>query len=399
GGGNTLSLWGRGNYSSLEGEPLAGGTRYDYDGDSYGFYLGLDSRYDDYLAGVAVGYTAGDVSLRAASGPAAGAVERSDFESDLVAVYPYAAWQPSERVSVWLLAGYGQGELEIEERAGTTTRKAASDTDLLLGAAGLSWRRPTGNAEILLRLSGTVLHGETDGGSFDDDTPYAKTETDAQQLRGEGELGQVFAFGDDGRLRPYLRAGMSYDFGDGARDAATGEFGAGIQLHWPRLGLEMEWEGEARLASKDGRDYREYGSTGTLRYDLGGDRRGLSVALRPEFGWAQGAADGTAGVAPLDGGAFGGVSSPGAGGRGNGQGSGLGLRSELSYGIGGVRLAPRALPGLLMLYGESGLASGASSYGGGLRFEAERFSLDAGLRREGGADSDSEFLLDATLRF
>ena len=136
-----------------------------------------------------------------------------------------------------------------------------------------------------------------------------------------------------------------------------------------------------------------------MRYDLGGDRRGLSVALRPEFGWAQGAADGTAGVAPLDGGAFGGVSSPGAGGRGNGQGSGLGLRSELSYGIGGVRLAPRALPGLLMLYGESGLASGASSYGGGLRFEAERFSLDAGLRREGGADSDSEFLLDATLRF
>ncbi|MDD9824822.1 MAG: hypothetical protein OXU43_06600, partial [Gammaproteobacteria bacterium] len=68
------------------------------------------------------------------------------------------------------------------------------------------------------------------------------------------------------------------------------------------------------------------------------------------------------------------------------------------YGIGDVRLA-RGLPGLLTLYGKSGLASGVSSYGGGLRFEAERFSLDAGLRRESGPVSDYQFLLDSGLRF
>jgi len=396
GGGNTLSVWGRGNYTSLEGEPEEGGNRYEYDGDSYGFYLGLDGRYDDYLAGVAVGYTAGEVELRAA-GAAAG--ERDDFESDLVAVYPYAAWQPSDRISVWLLAGYGQGELEIAER-GATTRKATSDTALTLGAAGLSWRRPAASGlDLLLRLSGMALHGETDGGRFDDGAAYAKTETDAQQLRGEGELGREFDFGDGARMRPYLRAGVSYDFGDGARDAATGEFGAGFRLRWPRLGLDTEWEGEARLASKAGRDYREYSGTGTLRYDLDGDRRGLQLSLRPSLGLARGVADGlgAAGV-PLDGGAFGGPGAPGPVGAGAGRGAGLGLRSELAYGIGDMRLA-RGLPGLLTLYGESGLASGASSYGGGLRFEAARFALDAGLRRQSGADADSRLLLDATLRF
>ncbi|MDD9824146.1 MAG: autotransporter outer membrane beta-barrel domain-containing protein, partial [Gammaproteobacteria bacterium] len=399
GGGNTLSLWGRGNYMSLEGEPLEGGTTYDYDGDSYGFYLGLDGRYDAYLLGLAVGYTAGAVELRAASGPAAGEEgDRSDFESELVAVYPYAAWQPSDRLSMWLLAGYGQGELEIAERIGATRRKASSDTELLLGAAGFSWRLPAADGlDMLLRLWGTALHGETDGGRFDDGIVYAKTETNAQQLRSEVELGQVFGFDDGGRLRPYLRAGVSYDFGDGARDAAAGEFGVGYQLHWPRLGLETELEIQARLTSKDDRDYREYGGTGMLLYDLGGDRRGLSVALRPSLGLAQGAADGlgAAGM-PLDGGAFGGAGTSGLGGAGHD--AGLGLRSELAYGIGGVRLA-RGLPGLLTLYGKSGLASGASSYGGGLRFEADRFALDAGLRRDSGADADRALLLDATLRF
>jgi len=76
----------------------------------------------------------------------------------------------------------------------------------------------------------------------------------------------------------------------------------------------------------------------------------------------------------------------------------LGLNGELSYGIGDVLLA-RGLPGLLTLYGTSGLAPGAQRYGGGLRFEADRFALDAGLRHRSGAASDREFLLDAALRF
>ncbi|MDD9863969.1 MAG: autotransporter outer membrane beta-barrel domain-containing protein, partial [Gammaproteobacteria bacterium] len=404
-GGSTLSLWGRGNYTSLEGEPLESGNTYKYNGDSYGFYLGLDGRYDEYLLGVAVGYTAGDVRLRTVSGPsAAGAPDRSDFESELVSVYPYAAWQPSERLSVWLLTGYGQGELEIEERRDAMTRKATSDTDLWLGATGLSWRWPTaGGLDLLLRLSAAALHGETDGGRFDDDMPYDRTETDAQQLQGEMELGQVFGFEDGGRLRPYLRAGASYDFGDGARDTVTGEFGTGFQLHWPRAGLETELEIQARLASKGDRDYQEYTGTGTLRYDLGGDRRGLQLSLRPSLGLARGlaldglGASGASGVA-LDGGAFGGAGAPGAVGGGAVPGKGLGLQSELAYGIGGARLT-RGLPGLLTLYGESGLASGASSYGGGLRFDAERFLLDAGLQRDSGADSDTEFLLQGVLRF
>ena len=398
GGGNTLSVWGRGNYTSLEGEPEEGGTRYDYDGDSYAFHLGLDGRYGDYLTGLAVGYTVGELELRPAD--AAAAVELSIFESDGVAVYPYMAWQPSERLSLWLLAGYGQGEVDIEERRRSgSIGKASSDTELWLGATGLSLRQPTaGGLDMLLRLSGTTLHGKTDGGRmrFEDGgtTPYDATKTDAQQVRAEVELGQVFGFGGDGQVRPYLTAGASYDLGDGARDAVTAEFGAGFKLYWPRLGLETEWEGQARLARKDARDYREYSGTGTLRYDLGGDRRGLQFVLSPEFGVSRGTATGIlGGTAPLDGGAFGGEpalsSSVGSG--------GLGLRSELSYGIGGLQL--RGVPGLLTLYGDGGFSSGAlGGYGGGLRFEAERFTLDTGLRHNA-PSADYEFLFDAVVRF
>jgi len=137
-----------------------------------------------------------------------------------------------------------------------------------------------------------------------------------------------------------------------------------------------------------------------LRYDLGGDRRGLSVALRPSLGLARGLGSGSLGAAdvPLDGGAFGAPLSLSAGRVAGGSSRGLGLRSELSYGIGDVRLG-RGLPGLLTLYGASELSSGAGGYGGGLRFEAARFALDAGLRLESGAAADRELLLDATLRF
>jgi len=398
GGGNTLSVWGRGNYTSLEGEPEEGGTRYDYDGDSYAFHLGLDGRYGSYLTGLAVGYTVGEVDLRPAD--AAAAVELSIFESDMVAVYPYMSWQPSDRLSVWLLAGYGQGEVDIEERRRSgSIGKASSDTELWLGAAGLSLRQPAaGGLDMLLRLSATTLHGKTDGGRmrFEDGgtTPYDATKTDAQQVRGEAELGQDFGFGGDGRMRPYLTAGASYDLGDGARDAVTAEFGAGFKLYWPRIGLETEWEGQARLARKDTRDYREYSGTGTLRYDLGGDRRGLQFALSPEFGVSRGTAAGILGdTAPLDGGAFGGEPA-----LSSGVGSGgLGLRSELSYGIGGLRL--RGAPGLLTLYGDGGFSSGAlEGYGGGLRFEAKRFTLDTGLRHNA-PSSDYELLFDAVFRF
>jgi len=76
---------------------------------------------------------------------------------------------------------------------------------------------------------------------------------------------------------------------------------------------------------------------------------------------------------------------------------GLGLRSELSYGIGGLRL--RGAPGLLTLYGDGGFSSGAlEGYGGGLRFEAKRFTLDTGLRHNA-PSSDYELLFDAVFRF
>ncbi len=390
-------IWGRGGYTKLEGEPVIGGELADYKGDAWTFYLGADRRYGNFLIGMAAGYTHGDLELDANILP--GLPGTSTFEQDMVSIVPYAAWQPSRAVSVWVLGGYGRGEVDIiEQEAGGTRREGASDSDLLLGAAGLTLRRPSRTpVDILLRLSTTAAQGTIEGGRLTGDSTvppgdYGETTTNAQQVQAELELAGRFGAMAGTHVRPFLLLGAAQDFGDAAPNAVTGELGGGFDLLWPKLGLESNLKLQARITNKDGqisrRKYKEYLLTGGLRYDFGNDRRGLMLSLQPEFG-------ATANTHALAGGAAIADAAAGALRRSLRRS----LHGELAYGIGDARFW--GTPGIVTIYGNGNVSGRQRQYGSGLRFEARRFALSAGAKRTRRSDGRPgyEFLLDGEYSF
>lgn len=390
-------IWGRGGYTKLEGEPVISGELADYKGDAWTFYLGADRRYGNFLIGMAAGYTHGDLELDANILP--GLPGTSTFEQDMVSIVPYAAWQPSRAVSVWVLGGYGRGEVDIiEQEAGGTRREGASDSDLLLGAAGLTLRRPSQTpVDILLRLSTTAAQGTIEGGRLTGDSTvppgdYGETTTNTQQVQAELELAGRFGAMAGTHVRPFLLLGAAQDFGDAAPNAVTGELGGGFDLLWPKLGLESNLKLQARITNKDGqisrRKYKEYLLTGGLRYDFGNDRRGLMLSLQPEFG-------ATANTHALAGGAAIADAAAGALRRSLRRS----LHGELAYGIGDARFW--GTPGIVTIYGNGDVSGRQRQYGSGLRFEARRFALSAGAKRTRRSDGRPgyEFLLDGEYSF
>ena len=390
-------IWGRGGYTKLEGEPVIGGELADYKGDAWTFYLGADRRYGNFLIGMAAGYTHGDLELDANILP--GLPGTSTFEQDMISIVPYAAWQPSRAVSVWVLGGYGRGEVDIiEQEAGGTRREGASDSDLVLGAAGLTLRRPSQTpVDILLRLSTTAAQGTIEGGRLTGDSTvppgkYGETTTNAQQVQAELELAGRFGAMAGTHVRPFLLLGAAQDFGDAAPNAVTGELGGGFDLLWPKLGLESNLKLQARITNKDGqisrRKYKEYLLTGGLRYDFGNDRRGLMLSLQPEFG-------ATANTHALAGGAAIADAAAGALRRSLRRS----LHGELAYGIGDARFW--GTPGIVTIYGNGDVSGRQRQYGSGLRFEARRFALSAGAKRTRRSDGRPgyEFLLDGEYSF
>ena len=402
GDGRLLALWGSATHTRLDGQPEEAGRVLSYAGDSQAYYMGAERRYDGRLAGAALGYVTGDVEVKDPMAPGG----RTTVKNNMLMVHPYISWRRSDTLNMWLLGGLGTGDVRLAERgAGGAMAHNTSAASLLMAAGGLSWLAPSLSVvEKRLRLSASVFRGEVDGGALSGGRTYGDVETEASQLRGEIELARPFSFASGMLGRPFLTAGMAYDFGDTERDAGTGEFSAGFDLVWPELGLETQLEGQLRITNEDQsrRSYREYSITGFVRYDRGGDGRGLRFALQPSLGLARapGALNGSALNGSLAGGAAGGVGASALGAASGGGAMALGLSSEMSYGIGAARLWNA--PGLFTLYGNSGLSQGALNYGSGLRFEAQRFSLDAGATRQGAASggaSDYEFLLEGVLRF
>ena len=120
------SLWGRGAVSRFDGRDGA----LSLDGEVASGMLGADWTRGAVTAGLVVSHSLGEGTYRgAAGGPANGAVS-----SSLTGFYPWGRYALSDRLSVWGVAGYGEGTLTLtpEDQAPIRT-----DLDLTMAAAGL----------------------------------------------------------------------------------------------------------------------------------------------------------------------------------------------------------------------------------------------------------------------
>ena len=277
-GAMRLTAWGR-----------VAGTQFDgrdgdltLDGDMLTGTVGVDSKWERWLAGVAVSHSRGDGSFNMAG---TGAQGQGDLENTLTSLHPYLRYVVTDRLDVWGLLGYGWGDLTLEPGPGVTLE---TDTNFIMGAVGargiLMAATDSGGFELATRTDALFTRMSSDAV-----TGLASADADAHRLRLVLEGTREVTWPKGQNLTPAVEVGLRHDWGD----AETGfglELGGRVRYADPNHGLTLEGAVRGLLAHEDS-GYDEWGASATLRIDPGSTGQGLSLTLSPTWGAASSGVD------------------------------------------------------------------------------------------------------------
>ncbi len=374
GRGARWAAWGRGAVTRFDG----GEGALSLDGDVVTGTAGVDYAQGRLLAGLAVAHSVGDGTF-AAPGIGETATNAGELGSSLTSGHPYLGLAVSERLSLWGLFGFGQGEMSLSDGDALTE----TDIAMRMGAVGLRRELRSGpdgfdlavNSDVfLVRMTSDAAAGQ------------AAAIANATRLRVALESGFGWTLASGGVVTPTLEVGLRYDDGDAERGTGV-ELGGGVRYADAARGLTMEATARTLLVHQAS-GFREWGAGGSLQVDPGASGRGLALGLRSSVGptasgverlWSQRDLSTLAG--PRQG-------RIGARGR---------LEAELRYGLRVPGSRARLSP-----YGALSQADGVRAYGLGSRVNLGRFlsvSLEASrYEHAGGAPYHGVLLRGHLLR-
>ena len=356
-----IAVWAVGDYGRLSGKQRMIG----YKGGLFAGHLGTDVRLGpDFIIGVAASWFEG--SFDYTDGRSGTAID-GELRSRMTGFYPYMSWSLTEAFSMWAAAGWGFGEIKIEDKDVSGIQKGESI--MRTGAAGGKLRLISRAGAFSGGLTTVDLKGEawlTRLNVEGNDDRIEGVTTDVNRLRLALRGAHELSLQSGSSVTPSLEFGVRRDGGDGETGFGA-ELGGRLAYFSPALGLTIEMNGRGLLAHEG--DNEDWALGGGIRYDRGADRRGLSFSMLPSYGetagrveelWERGSAD-----------ARGGDSS-------------FGLETEVGYGF-----AAFGGGGLLIPYGGVAPYHGdGRSYRLGsrlemgsrldLRLEGERLERDAG---------------------
>ena len=344
--GSQMATWGAGEYHYL-GEP--GSTALDWSGNMVSAHVGVDARVaPDILAGIAASYSSGtfDFTDKTGATPVTGT-----YGTTMTSVNPYVAWVSGERgTAVWGTAGYGWGDIEVDDlREGLRTSPARTMTG---GAGGSYQLLDSGIGGVRLKGEGWAGQVMVDGGER-----IESVTLNMQRAKLALELKQGYRSSTGDEVGIVLEGGMRYDNGDGV-NGTSAEVGGGLRYSNTRMGMIAEGRGRLLISARDG--YEEWGFGGMIQLDPATRGQGLQVRLAPSYG------DAASGVNQLwERGVSGAV-------RDHDLGAAANLDAEVAYGVAGFQGTP---------YSGFHLAeSGARAFSSGLRYDV---GSGLGLRIEG----------------
>ena len=279
-------MWGRGALSRFDGRE----GDLTLEGEVGSAMLGADLTRDRGTIGLMLSHSRGEGSYQ---GEGEGAVE-----STLTGLYPYGRYELSKRVSLWGVAGYGEGSLTLTPEGQDPLE---TDMDLMMGAIGVRGLVHEAPAEggVELTVTSDAMGVRT---SSDKTTGLAGAEADVTRLRLglEGAWRTVPGEGG-GQFTPTAEMGLRHDGGD----AETGfgiDVGAGFTWAHPASGLSGELRARGLLTHEAG-GFRDRGISGSLGFDPRPESdRGFSFTLSQTMGAsASGGMDALLGHRHLDG--------------------------------------------------------------------------------------------------
>ena len=274
-GSGTVSLWGRGAVSRFDGREgeltLSGEVTSAMLGSDWMGGPGSGSGAGAWTVGLLVSHSRGEGSYRGAD---AGTVS-----STLTGLYPYGRYMVNERLSVWGVAGYGEGTLTLTPDGQTAVE---TDMDLKMGAAGVRGVAVEAPAEggVEVAITSDAMAVRT---ASEKTAGLAGAEAEVTRLRLglEGSWRGLEAGG--GELVPRLEVGVRHDGGD----AETGfglDVGGGLSWSHPASGLSAELSGRG-LLTHESRGFRDRGLSGSFGWEPGrGSGRGPKVTLTQTVG-------------------------------------------------------------------------------------------------------------------
>ena len=273
GGGlfGNLTFWGSGDYRSISGgspHPV------DYDGSVVSANLGVDTRVGtDMLAGLAVSHARGTVDYTSpnASG---------ELTTSLTSVNPYLGWQMARGMNLWAMAGYGTGEVEVDDDSPDARARDLEQRMVAAGGSGslISSDELIGGGTTTLSLKAEAAYTSAD---VDRSGALASISLSAgrQRLMLEGE--HVRKLDSGATFTPSLEIGLRNDSGDG--ETGTGVEAGGALLYADAAsGLTVE--GRVRTLLSYSGDYEETGVSGLVRIAPRGSGQGLALSVEPAWG-------------------------------------------------------------------------------------------------------------------
>ena len=265
------TFWGRGDYGQMSSDDGS----LDWDGNLTRAQIGLDARPGaEMLTGLALSWAQGSFDYTA---PLLGE-ERVDgtYTTRMLSLHPYFGFSPG-RLGVWLTAGLGRGNLDIDDEQGTVGQQS-SDTSLRTASVGASGDL-LANGPTQLRLKGAATVAQI---GVEGEGRIAEQTVNANRLRLALKGSHAYEVGMDGQMTPQLEVALRQDGGDGQTGAGV-EVGGGLRYEGGGFTLEAM----ARSLVSDGDDevdYQEWGAHLLLLRSAGTGGRGLSLRLMPTYG-------------------------------------------------------------------------------------------------------------------
>ncbi|MDP2697043.1 autotransporter outer membrane beta-barrel domain-containing protein [Thalassospira sp.] len=271
-----FTVWGHGSYTSVDNDYVRGANDNRYDGDVWGYNVGLDYRFAESLtAGLSLGYNDTDLTTSFNDG---------SYQEKGWVVSPYAIYAPIRGLIISGQAGFGMGDIDVTRDNNAVSGK--TDSDMWYAAVNTSYR--VSPIETLSAVSFTpslafiAARKTVDGYTESDNTVVAETTSNTRQIKPAIEAAYDFAPTQNLTISPFLEAGLIYDFTDEINNDKTAfNIGGGVRLSDSLTGLNAALEGNY-LASRS--DYSEYtiGSTIIYGFELAGDD-GRSIGIVTPF--------------------------------------------------------------------------------------------------------------------
>ena len=276
GPGVRWTTWGRGAHAGFHGYKHG----LTVDGNVTTGTLGADYEWGRTMVGVALSQSRseGYFSLDG---------QRSETEASLTGAFPYMRYTVSERLMLWGMFGFGNGDYTQYEEGGG--EKIETDISMRMGAFGFrSSLVPLGRQiGYDLTLKSDVLVLEIEAKEVPDKLLPVDVNTSRFRLLLEGS--REYKLGHGASITPSLTMGVRYDRGD-TEEGGGIELGGGFRFFDPALDMVIDISARGLLVHEETK-YRELGVAGSVHFTWGNRERGLSVRVGSSWGDTANAAE------------------------------------------------------------------------------------------------------------